>query len=155
MKDVRKFFNEVSPFVMKKNPRDIGFTGTQNGMTYQQKVTFHKLINELRPKHFRHGDCIGADEDAHDIVLDKSFASIFIYPPSDPKKRAYCSQYTSLCKPQPYLTRNRSIVDASDMLIACPATKAEQLRSGTWATVRYARKQGKPVTIILPDGRIQ
>ena len=28
------------------------------------------------------------------------------------------------------------------------------MQSGTWATVRYARKAGKRVTIITPNGRI-
>jgi len=37
-----------------------------------------------------------------------------------------------------------------------PKGKVEEWRgSGTWATIRYARKVGKPVTIIYPDGEIQ
>jgi hypothetical protein len=46
------------------------------------------------------------------------------------------------------LTRNRDIVDTASMLIAAPEGNAERLRSGTWATVRYARKAKKKVIIL-------
>jgi bifunctional non-homologous end joining protein LigD len=36
-----------------------------------------------------------------------------------------------------------------------PAEPEEQLRSGTWSTVRFAKKQGKPVFVILPDGTVK
>lgn len=57
--------------------------------------------------------------------------------------------------PLPPLERNHRIVDACDVLIACPKDAQEQLRSGTWATVRYARKQGKRVIVITPDGTVE
>ncbi len=53
---------------------------------------------------------------------------------------------------KPYLERNRDIVDASEVLIACPSTREEVMRSGTWATVRYARKKGMKITLIFRDG---
>jgi len=54
--------------------------------------------------------------------------------------------------PRPPLVRNRDIVDATDMLIAAPATRKEVLRSGTWATIRYAKKMKKWIYIIYPSG---
>jgi hypothetical protein len=42
---------------------------------------------------------------------------------------------------------------AAAMLAACPKGPEER-RSGTWATVRYARKTGKPVVIFWPDGTV-
>ena len=53
------------------------------------------------------------------------------------------------CHPKPYLDRNRDIVDACEVLLATP-DGPERLRSGTWSTVRYARKIGKPVEVRLP-----
>mmetsp|Transcript_30358 Transcript_30358/g.39138 ORF Transcript_30358/g.39138 Transcript_30358/m.39138 type:complete len:93 (+) Transcript_30358:152-430(+) len=41
------------------------------------------------------------------------------------------------------------------MLIAFPPTSIEIQRSGTWATIRYARKKNKAVMIINPDGTEQ
>ncbi len=47
------------------------------------------------------------------------------------------------------LDRNRDIVAAVSILIAAPETDIEEQRSGTWATVRYARKKGIPVVIVI------
>lgn len=42
---------------------------------------------------------------------------------------------------KPYLERNKDIANEGiDGLIAAPSGWVEELRSGTWATVRYARK---------------
>jgi hypothetical protein len=41
------------------------------------------------------------------------------------------------------------------MLIALSITFREVVRSGTWSTIRYARKRSKPITVILPDGSLQ
>ena len=49
----------------------------------------------------------------------------------------------------PPLVRNARIVQAADLLIAAPEQDIEQLRSGTWATVRAARKKGIPVIMLL------
>jgi predicted Rossmann fold nucleotide-binding protein DprA/Smf involved in DNA uptake len=43
------------------------------------------------------------------------------------------------------LERNHLIVAACDVLNAAPLQDEEILRSGTWATIRYARKAGKTV----------
>ena len=56
--------------------------------------------------------------------------------------------------PRPYLSRNKDIVRETDMLIATPAEAEEQRRSGTWSTIRFARKLGKPVFVIWPDGTV-
>jgi hypothetical protein len=48
------------------------------------------------------------------------------------------------------IERNTEIVDDSDHLFAAPKEQFEQLRSGTWATVRRARKKGIPYEILLP-----
>lgn len=49
---------------------------------------------------------------------------------------------------------NREIVDNSDLLLACPPVPVEEPRSRTWAAVRYARKCGKPVLVVYPNGEI-
>ena len=101
-----------------------------------------------------HGDCIGADTDAHNLVVDYfkenlySFVGrIIIHPPIIEYKRSFCKAKTVL-PPKPYLERNHDIVDSSDVLIATPKEMEQQLRSGTWATIRYAVKTKKPVNIL-------
>ena len=131
----------------------IGFTGTQKGMTEAQKKTFTEIISQYTSLEFHHGDCIGADEEAHKIVLKTKKAVITIHPPDDSIKRAFCSG-DKVLPPFPYLTRNKHIVQNSDYLIATPKEDKEVLRSGTWSTIRYAKKLGLQVMIIFPDGGV-
>ena len=137
----------------------VGFTGTQKGMTDSQKLMFDAIIIELDSigfAEFHHGDCVGADKDAHDSVLalSKHLTSpprTIIHPPKKKTKRAFCSSDESR-KPLSYLARNKEIVNSVDIIVATPAEEKEVLRSGTWSTIRRARKQDKPVLIINPNG---
>lgn len=58
--------------------------------------------------------------------------------------------------PRPYLVRNQHVVDASDVVIACPRRVEWWLvpRSGTAATIRMAERAGRPVAIVLPTGAV-
>jgi hypothetical protein len=130
---------------------DVGFTGTQRGMTRPQLKRLNNKLIELNFRSLSHGDCIGADAQAHDLSVALGRPNPSIYPPEDKSKRAF-KHSSIIYPPKPYLLRNHDIVDNTDLLIGCPAQKEEQLRSGTWATIRYAKKQGKRVVIIYPDG---
>ena len=130
----------------------IGFTGTREGMSNTQLVELTEFLEKYKTWYdveFRHGDCIGADEQAHLIASAFGFR-IVVHPPNDTMLRAYCAFAEEIRSPKAFLTRNHDIVDASDIVIAAPRTSVEELRSGTWATIRYARKTGKRVEIILP-----
>lgn len=132
----------------------IGFTGTQDHITPQQFDKLVEILEFLKPTEAHHGDCIGADSVFHDICLTLGIP-IVIHPPIDKSKRANCTGtldgYPLILVARDYLDRNHDIVDASDELIAVPRTKTEQLRSGTWATYRYAKKLGKTIHLITPD----
>lgn len=121
-------------------------------MTERQTEKLADILWQNRDKvtEFHHGDCTGADSEAHDVA-DGAFGvkKIWVHPPDDPKKRAFRVS-PHVLRPRPYLERNRAIVDACDVLIATPKSTSEELRSGTWATVRYARKSGKRVLILEP-----
>lgn len=129
----------------------IGFTGTRKGLTDKQEAEVIRLLSALSPTEFHHGDCLGADAQAHDIAKTLGIRTI-IHPPQNPVYRTYCvpSDPSDVWPPREYLARNRDIVDQSDLLVACPGEATEQLRSGTWATVRYAKKLGKRVVLVLP-----
>ncbi len=136
----------------------VGFTGTQIGMSLRQKAALREFLLDLEIDEFHHGDCIGADEEAHRLLLDlrpSSLPTIVIHPPINPAKRAYCRRFSSPgikiveLNPQDYIERNHSIVDAVHGLIVAPKSDAEELRSGTWATYRYAKKIGKLTMVLL------
>lgn len=133
----------------------IGFTGTRNGCTGEQEATLKELLIVYRSEadQFHHGDCVGADCTAHKIALELEY-NVYLHPPTNPKFRAFVSGCHVVESPKTYLVRNRIIVDRCFLLIATPSSSHEQLRSGTWATVRYARQQKRMVHVILPDGDV-
>lgn len=112
---------------------EVGFTGTRLGMTNSQQVQFVIVMARLLGR-FHHGGAREADTEAVSLL-----------------PRAYPSALEIVEYPidsRGPLARNRDIVAAVDILIAAPAENEEQLRSGTWATVRYARAAGKPVIML-------
>lgn len=132
----------------------VGMTGTQAGMTQAQQASFVYQIIALKPKEFHHGDCIGADEEAHYLVREHvPDCVIVIHPPLLGTKRAWC-QGDVILPAKEYIERNHDIVQAVSVMVATPEQVEEQLRSGTWATVRYARKCRRDVRIIQPDGTL-
>lgn len=139
----------------------VGFTGTQNGMTDSQfryvvtVLAMRALVTStvaFEQAEFHHGDCVGADAEASLVARAMGFR-VVMHPPVDPSKRAFTIANVTR-PPAPYLKRNEAIVDETDMLLATPATAREQTRSGTWATIRYALKNGKHVIVIKPDGSV-
>lgn len=135
-----------------KNSIIMGITGTQSGITPKQRKIVEKILALPKIKEIHHGDCIGADTNIHEIYKNVNNGKIIIHPPDNDKKRAY-NDGDTIHRPYPYLTRNRHIVNESNVLLACPKECEETVRSGTWATIRYARKLGRKVYIIYPNGK--
>ena len=138
----------------------LGFTGTQIGMTTMQLLKVAQFITRNKITDSHSGDCIGADKEFYELVTlaneNKDFPRIcrFGHIPSNNSKRAFC-KYDVEREPKPYLERNHNIVNESDYMIATPKEKEEQLRSGTWATIRYSKKVDKKGMIVYPDGTIE
>lgn len=130
----------------------VGFTGTRKGMTPRQGETLVHLLLKLGAVEFHHGDCQGADIQAHRATTVLGIP-VSVHPPEDDKSRAFAIS-PDVRQAKPYIKRNHDIVDETDVLIATPSTSVEQQRSGTWATVRYARRTHKRVVIIQSDGTI-
>ncbi len=128
----------------------VGFTGTSKGMNIDQLICVRTLLGRFwQPDYAHHGDCVGADSQFHSLCEAFSRPTrIVIHPPKDSKARAFRPSMFSR-RPKDYLERNRDIVDACDVLLATPKGKEIQ-RSGTWSTIRYARKLGKPIIILMP-----
>lgn len=137
----------------------IGFTGTRKGMTVQQIQLFQRLAETFMGVgvEFHHGCCEGADSEAH--VMARSVQGTLIHGhPSTLRSftKREIEEYTVFHQPQPPLVRNRDIVLDTQVLIAAPKEAEEVQRSGTWATIRYARTRQRGIVIYLwPDGRIE
>ena len=143
----------------------IGFTGTKEGLTEKQKDTLISFIAcevELNNNEIigRHGDCIGADA-TFNSICEALGVSVIIHPGKNKfgqsPTRAHCGKNkkeTIILEEKEYLVRDDDITKECTFLVACPKEKKEQLRSGTWTTVRRARKRNKPVVLIFNDGSI-
>jgi hypothetical protein len=140
---------------MHLGPISIGFTGTRHGMTEAQHQGVVKLLSsvnalDVTAKVFHHGDCVGADLEAHKIAISLDYV-VVVHPPLKQDLRAFC-EGVIIHPAKPYEQRNRDIVMASSLMIAAPPTEQEQSFGGTWQTVRFAREYNKPCKVVLPSG---
>lgn len=137
--------------------KKVGFTGTRAGMSDLQRAVTVGLLVSKQAEIAHHGGCIGADIDFDDICSKFQPRSIVtVVHPSNLKNQQGGWHFTIYVKPEkPPLDRNKDIVNEADFLIATPKESTEVLRSGTWATIRYARKAKKPVYIIFPNGAVK
>jgi hypothetical protein len=142
----------------------LGFTGTRNGMTAEQKASVAAIIDEYDQAHREsdeslpdvsavHGDCIGADEDFNTICNGRDINTM-CRPCTFENMRANCTD--AMSEPKPPMQRNRDIVAQADRMIACPPNFDRIKKgSGTWATIGFAEKANKPLAIVYPDGRVE
>lgn len=136
----------------------IGFTGTRHGMTAGQ---WQALVIELDhaididvPWIARHGMCRGSDVEFHRIVRPLPNGEIHGHPCHIAPMRALIDDCDVVHAPKRPLVRNGDIVTPSTLMFATPAEATEQQRGGTWATIRMARRAGKPLAIVLPSGEV-
>lgn len=146
---------------------NIGFTGSQLGMSHRQIKVFKTIMLNLlmNIRTFHHGGCIGSDKQAHDTLFKMrnniSFnltyplnenIKIIVHPSNNLVKRADCilNINDELLDGKPPLERDMDIAKSCDILFATPRTLKEERRSGTWATIRYARKLEKMVVVLDP-----
>lgn len=126
----------------------IGFTGTRKiwDVDDYRQLELKNLIEKLNPSIVIHGCAYGADTLFHSICKNLSL-KIIGYPGfynGLPKEDFYFLNENK--KP---LLRNKDIVRQCDLLIALPINPLiEEQRSGTWATIRFARKLNKQIIII-------
>ena len=140
--------------------RSIGFTGTQDGMTQIQKelirLRAEAVLFSYSDVVFHHGCCIGSDEEFHEILRSLSQEVVIHGHPGDlPAKTSYVVDDCDILDARsPNLMRNGVLVTKSHELWSTPGGFSEEMRSGTWATIRIAKKIKAPMDIIYPDGQI-
>lgn len=129
-------------------------TGSRNGVSNAALKSFQEFLIENKKQIIEghHGDCVGADTIFHN-ELTKNNIQVVIHPPNVNSMRSFCKS-ENILRPKSYLERNKDIVNSSTILVAFPDSEHERVRSGTWSTVRYARKREKEIHIFLPDGDV-
>lgn len=134
----------------------VGFTGTRVGLTNKQLGEVAVLLayledNNAKHNEFHYGGCIGADEQAATLAEACNF-KLHCHPAiigdSLKSKKRFTNQL--IYRARSPLVRNADIVEACQFLIACPKNSEEVQRSGTWATIRYARSLGKTTIMVYP-----
>jgi len=129
----------------------VAFTGTQFGMTLYQQLSLAQLMRSLeRPWQCNHGGAAGADTEAHEIAYNAGCRDLHVWLPLGktwPPMPSTTIHHTGLSA----LGRNHLTIYGADLLIATPRQAREIRRSGTWATVRYARKAGIETRVLVPQ----
>jgi hypothetical protein len=136
--------------------KKVGFTGTHKGAEAPQLAEAKEKLKKLKEEgfdEFHHGACIGADEQVAKIAKELGFR-VVAHPglASDPKNLLYRSEWTGndeVREAKPFIARDHDIVDETAVMLATPLSYTEVTRSGTWTTVRYARKQGRVEGVTL------
>ncbi len=137
---------------------EYAFTGTSTDLPSRQLLSLNALVYSLKDgiTGVRHGGCVGADKAFHDVLLVQGMLHLLtVHPGHITSKRAQLpgTGFTVL-EPAYTLDRNKQMVWLTDQLIACPKEYEEIKRSGTWATIRAARRAKKPITFVWPDGTV-
>ena len=135
--------------VLWQQAAEIGFTGTRHGASADQLARLEARLTDLFEPgaKFHHGDCVGADAQAHAIARRLGYW-IIGHPPKDDVLRAWCD-CDELRDPAPYVIRDGCIVRECHRLLATP-DEPERRHSGTWTTVRIARSLDRPYEVIAP-----
>lgn len=132
----------------------LGFTGTRAGMTPIQKDALRTWLAGC--KMLVHGACIGADAQADEIAESMGIPRA-LYPSDIASMQMVLrnpQDYAWVYEPSPPLLRNKWMVRSCEVLFAAPRGP-ETTRSGTWATVRFARTlRHIGIVVAYPDGRV-
>lgn len=127
----------------------IGITGTREGANLKQLEELKEVISSLAEAgaiELHHGDCAGVDFQAAKFAQELEL-KVICHPPESDYLRAFHNS-DEFREPADYLTRDRNIVDETDVLIVVPKSDTPTRRSGTWYTYRYAEKVGRPIYLI-------
>lgn len=133
----------------------IGFTGTRDGLTEKQSRSLVAWLTQNAPfTAAHHGDCVGADSHFHSACRNlEGYTKMHLHPCDLDNFRAG-RDADVMYQSKPPLARNKDIVAKCDVLLACPKGPEEQ-RSGTWSTVRVAKRAKKRAVIFWPDGTVE
>lgn len=136
---------------------DIGITASRHGLSDNQHRALTTFLHRARiagAARFHHGCCAGGDEIGAVIAHNLGYRVIG-HPPvkTEWKSMLACGVSDELREPKDYLPRDRAIVDGIGALIGLPNRPEVWRGSGTWYTIKEARRLNKPRLVVLPNGQ--
>ena len=123
----------------------IGVTGSRHPRPAHTVAKLRNLLIEKGATELHHGDCIGFDAQAHDVACAIGVKTV-AHPPDNDAARAF-KNADDVRQTRAYLDRNKAIISEIDFLVAAP-DGPEKIRSGTWSTVRHAKRSGVPGVVL-------
>jgi len=145
-----------------------GFSGSRH-LTAEQKTIVDEVLSTLNGSEWTTGACIGVDAYiGRKLWYDRPESLHRVVIPADRSRVEYWWTHRAIRDAGPqsgvlleemmpgmsYADRNQRIVQHSDVLVAFPAypeTDPRSKRSGTWQTVRMARRAGLDVLVTVLD----
>jgi len=121
--------------------KKLGFTGTREGLNEAQTSWLRAFLFENPPDQAGHGACMGADIDFHNLVREVvPSCKIIAWPSTSNATRRECDADVvhDLMAPK---KRDQLIVNFANYFVGCPHTDYEITQSGTWMTLRMARRK--------------
>lgn len=132
--------------------RSVGITGSLEGLTGPQLRWAKQFIQDNVVRVLHHGNCIGGDEDVATLFYKGQDTYIIAHPGHISTMQSKIS-FNDLVLPEKHtLARNRLIVNSSDLLLGFPKIDDEDDNSGSWYTIRWAKRHRTPVIVISPTG---
>ncbi|HVQ45150.1 MAG TPA: hypothetical protein VMT30_09450 [Candidatus Saccharimonadia bacterium] len=138
----------------------VGFSGTRSA-GHRDAGRIADIVSDLPPDcTVVTGGCIGVDMLVA-VAAHQRGLKVHTVLPADRSRvgrfwRQHCDIFEEMPPGTDYRARNERIVELSDRLITIPEASEDDprsRRSGTWMTVRIARRAGKPVQVELLDER--
>lgn len=132
----------------------VAVTGTEHPTPRMIELLEEALVALPRGTRVVSGGCIGVDTEAGKICMKNGIYFITVFP-ADHRKVATINRYRSqetiqMPEGTTYRDRNIRVVDMADWVIAVPEgpTNGVDRGSGTWMTVRIARRAEKVVVVL-------
>lgn len=131
----------------------VGFTGTQTPGPDAARI-IRGILEPMDRSHciIVQGCCIGVDTLVATIARELGFIVWGVVPANrykvDARAIAVCAFLIEMPADTSFMDRNDELVRRVDILYGLPKTEQEELRSGTWATIRRGWKKGINVGII-------
>jgi hypothetical protein len=151
---------------VKGNPQQnrvqevLGYTGTRHLIEGDEALLADIVVRQPKGIRVITGGCVGVDAVMARLHYTRGDWVHIILPwPTrwiDPDWRKYCNSWEQAPNgPEPYRIRNTMLVAQSYRIIGIPEfDEVRSPRSGTWMTIRIARKVGKaPIVQTLEDQR--